>query len=316
MKYNHIGIVGVGLIGGSFALAARRAGLAKRITGWDRDDVLAKALKSGAIDAIEDSFASGRPSEADLVYLAAPVGQIAEFVRNNGRLLKPGSIVTDAGSSKREICRVAIEHLPGEVHFVGGHPMAGSHNSGFEFATPDLFIDAPYAIVPLTPPAPIDQAQVFRVPAPFGRIPSGGVLVSEAANAVADVARALGSKPIFLTAEEHDAAVALASHIPQLLATALAITAAESETQKHLVELAGPGFSDIIRLAASRWSVWEDICRTNHDQIETALDMLGRTIERMRKALKDSDFTSLGREFDTANDFTERFQTTRGVLKN
>jgi prephenate dehydrogenase len=304
MKYNHIAIVGVGLIGGSFALAARRAGLAERITGWDRDDVLAKALKSGAIDAIEDSFASGRPSEADLVYLAAPVGQIAEFVRNNGRLLKPGSIVTDAGSSKREICRVAIEHLPGEVHFVGGHPMAGSHNSGFEFATPDLFIGAPYAIVPL------------GVPAPFGRIPSGAGSHPDAAQEVAQIATALGSKPIFLTAEEHDAAVALASHTPQLLATALAITAAESETQKHLVELAGPGFSDIIRLAASRWSVWEDICRTNQDQIETALDMLGRTIERMRKALKDSDFTSLGREFDTANDFTERFQTTRGVLKN
>jgi len=309
MKYNHIAIVGVGLIGGSFALAARRAGLAERITGWDRDDVLAKALKSGAIDAIEDSFASGRPSEADLVYLAAPVGQITEFVRNNGRLLKPGSIVTDAGSSKREICRVAIEHLPGEVHFVGGHPMAGSHNSGFEFATPDLFIGAPYAIVPLGVPAPFGRMALF------GRIPSGGQSL-DAAKEVAQIATALGSRPIFLTAEEHDAAVALASHTPQLLATALAITAAESETQKHLVELAGPGFSDIIRLAASRWSVWEGICRTNHDQIETALDMLGRTIERMRNALKDSDFTSLGREFDRANDFTERFQTTRGVLKN
>jgi prephenate dehydrogenase len=302
MKYNHIAIVGVGMIGGSFALAARRAGLANRITGWDREEVLARALKSGAIDAIEDSFASGRPSEADLVYLAAPVGQITEFLRNKGRLLKPGSIVTDAGSSKREICRVAIEHLPGEVHFVGGHPMAGSHNSGFEFATPDLFIGAPYAIVPLGVPA-------------FGRVRSGGGSL-DAAQEIAQIATALGSKPIFLSAAEHDAAVALASHTPQLIATALAITAAESENQKHLIELAGPGFSDIIRLAASRWSVWEDICRTNHDEIETALDMLGRTIERMRKALKDSDFTSLGREFDRANDFTERFQRTRGVLKN
>jgi prephenate dehydrogenase len=300
---NHIAIVGVGLIGGSFALAARRAGLANRITGWDREDVLAKALKSGAIDAVEDSFGSGRPSDADLVYLAAPVGRITEFLRNNGRLLKPGSIVTDAGSSKREICRVAIEHLPGEVHFVGGHPMAGSHNSGFEFATPDLFIGAPYAIVPL------------GAPAPLGRIPSSGGSL-DAVQEVAQIATALGSKPIFLSAAEHDAAVALASHTPQLIATALAITAAESENQKHLIELAGPGFSDIIRLAASRWSVWEDICRTNHDEIETALDMLGRTIERMRKALKDSDFTSLGREFDRANDFTERFQTTRGVHKN
>jgi prephenate dehydrogenase len=300
---NHIAIVGVGLIGGSFALAARRAGLANRITGWDREDVLAKALKSGAIDAVEDSFGSGRPSDADLVYLAAPVGRITEFLRNNGRLLKPGSIVTDAGSSKREICRVAIEHLPGEVHFVGGHPMAGSHNSGFEFATPDLFIGAPYAIVPL------------GAPAPLGRIPSSGGSL-DAVQEVAQIATALGSKPIFLSAAEHDAAVALASHTPQLIATALAIAAAESENQKHLIDLAGPGFSDIIRLAASRWSVWEDICRTNHDEIETALDMLGRTIERMRKALKDSDFTSLGREFDRANDFTERFQTTRGVHKN
>jgi prephenate dehydrogenase len=137
-----------------------------------------------------------------------------------------------------------------------------------------------------------------------------------AAQEVAELAKLLGSRPIFLNAEEHDAAVALASHMPQLLATALAVATAEMENQKQVIDLAGPGFSEIIRLAASRWSVWEAICRTNHDEIATALGMLGRKIEQMRTELIDRDFTSLGRKFDEANDFTGQFQTRRGVLKN
>src|SRR5215470_6135718 len=200
MKYNRIAIVGVGLIGGSFALSARRGRLANHITGWDREDVLAKGVSSGILDGVEDSFPSGRVSEADLVYLAAPVGQIISFLRDHSRQLKPGSIVTDAGSTKREVCRAARDHIPGDVHFVGGHPMAGSHNSGIEFATEDLFEGAAYAIVP------IDGGD-SAAPASSGS--------NAAAEQVAQIVRALGGRPLFLTADEHDAAVALLSHTPQ-----------------------------------------------------------------------------------------------------
>src|SRR5262249_18614645 len=130
MLFRHITIVGIGLIGGSFALATRRSGLAERITGIDSAAVLDEACARGVIDEPETSFDSGKLCEADLVYLAAPVGDILSFLRTRGKLVKPGAIVTDAGSTKREICRVARETLPKGVYFVGGHPMAGSHHAG------------------------------------------------------------------------------------------------------------------------------------------------------------------------------------------
>src|SRR5262249_33500266 len=156
-----------------------------RITGWDREDVLARACSSGAIDGIEDSFASGGQTDADLVYLAAPVGKITEFLRNSGSLLKPGSIVTDAASTKREVCRVAREHLPREVRSVGAHPTAVTPKSGLDFAGAALFMDGAYAIVPPPPPPATDSKQAVSVPAPTSpaapagrvgasrRIPSG-----------------------------------------------------------------------------------------------------------------------------------------------
>src|SRR2546423_8671605 len=119
MRFKRIAIVGVGLIGGSFALAARRANLAERITGADNEEALRAALARGFIDGVEDAFISGGISDADFVYLAAPVGAIIEFLLDKAGSLKPGAIVTDAGSTKREICKRARERLAREVHFVG-----------------------------------------------------------------------------------------------------------------------------------------------------------------------------------------------------
>src|SRR5215210_7746188 len=138
MRFNHICIVGVGLIGGSFALAARRAGLAARITGYDDPLVLEKACRAGIIDGVERSFQDEVECEADLLYLAAPVCNIIDFIMTRAKLAKLGAIITDAGSTKREVCRAARESVPEKAHFVGGHPIAGSHNSGVEFATADL----------------------------------------------------------------------------------------------------------------------------------------------------------------------------------
>src|ERR1700704_2226291 len=147
MPFKHIAIVGVGLIGGSFALAARRARVCERITGWDRKEVLDRALARGVIDGVENAFESGEVSDADLVYLAAPVGAILSFLRTRSTSVKPGAIVTDAGSTKREICRVAHQALPPEIRFIGGHPMAGSERAGVEFADANLFQGAAYALV-------------------------------------------------------------------------------------------------------------------------------------------------------------------------
>lgn len=282
MHFKHISIVGVGLIGGSFALAARRAGIADRITGWDSKETLELALSRGVIDGTEAAFDSGRVCEADLVYLAAPVGAISSFLRNRGKALKTGAIVTDAGSTKREICRVARDTLSGSVSFVGGHPMAGSHNSGVAYARAELFQDAPYALV-----------------ADHSRSGAG-----DAIRIIEEVVRSIGAIPVELTAEDHDRVVARVSHAPQLLATALACAVARRRNDADL-RLAGNGFSEMVRLAASRWSVWEDICRTNADEIAVALDEVISEIEGARASIVSGDFEGIASAFKEANAMLE-----------
>jgi prephenate dehydrogenase len=276
MLFRHIAIVGVGLIGGSFALAARRSRVAERITGVDSADVLGEACARGIIDEPEKSFESGQFCEADLIYLAAPVGGILSFLRTRAKLLKPGAIVTDAGSTKREISRVARETLPAGVYFVGGHPMAGSHNAGMDYADGELFRNAPYALVidDFTPESTLQMVEK---------------LVS-----------AIGAVPVNVTAEEHDRTVARMSHVPQLVATALACTAARHSNQDDL-RLAGTGFSEMVRLGGSRWSVWKDICRTNGDEICLALDDVISELEAVRSSISSGDFEGLGDAFETAN---------------
>ena len=275
MRFNHLAIVGVGLIGGSFALAARRARLVNRITGWGGRNSLAKALANGAIDGIEDAFDRGEISNADLVFLAAPIGGILDFLRAKRDLIKPGAIVTDAGSTKREICRTAQDFLPPAVRFVGGHPMAGSHRAGIEFARADLFERAPYAVMNN----------------------SGD---HDAISAIGDVVQAVGARLVMTNPEDHDRVVARLSHVPQLLSTALAVATKESIDDRS--SLAGPGFRDMTRLASSPWQIWKDICQTNADEITQALAEVIGELEATRKAVASGDSAALVEAFEKANE--------------
>ncbi len=286
MLFNHITIVGVGLIGGSFALAAKQAGAASRITGWGGSSASLETAQSlGMIDGVENAFDSGQASDADLIYLAAPVGGIIEFLRTQGNSIKPGAIVTDAGSAKREICRTARESLSQNVHFVGGHPMAGSHKTGVEFANGKLFQGAPYAIM-------IDE-------------PDGEY--TDAARPVIELVKAIGSRPVLLTPEQHDRAVAIVSHAPQLLSSLLAVTLAR-KGNKDALDLAGSGIAEMLRLAESRWSVWEDIFRANADMVAIALAELIRQIETAHLDLEAGNFNSLREVFLEANLFMSDFR--------
>lgn len=287
MHFKHIAIVGVGLIGGSFALAVRRAGLCDHITGWDRKDVLDQALDRGVIDGVENAFESGEVSEADLIYLAAPVGAILSFLRTRANSLKPDAIVTDAGSTKRDICRAAREALPREVGFVGGHPMAGSERTGVEFADADLFRGAAYALV------------------------AGDGANPDAVRAIAETVKSIGASPIALTAEQHDRITARISHAPQLISTALALAAARMN-DTNAMSLGGSGLAEMTRLAKSRWSVWEDICRTNADEITSALDEVIAEMEAVRVAISSGDFSSVGDMFDSAGESALRLRESRG----
>ena len=282
MYFKQLTVVGVGLIGGSFALAARRAGIAERIAGCDTREVLDRAIALGVIDGPDDSFDLGRTSEAGLVYLAAPVGSIISFLRSRAKLLKPGTLVTDAGSTKREICRAARESLPENVQFVGGHPIAGSEKTGVDFASVELFSGSPYTLVM-----------------------SSGV-DSNAAEVVREIVLKLGAIPLEMTAEEHDRIVARISHTPQMISTALALAARRAGDARTLAA-AGRGFVDMTRLARSRWSVWEDVCKTNGDEIVAALDATISEIESVRAAISSGEFSDLGEMFQTANELMRRF---------
>jgi prephenate dehydrogenase len=287
MQFKRVLIVGVGLIGGSFALAARRASIAERITGWDSEANLESARARGVIDEVEQSFISGGVSDADLVYLAAPVGAIIDFLRTRSNLLKPGAVVTDAGSTKREICRAARESLPRDVHFVGGHPMAGSHKTGVEFASARLFCGAPYAVISDEAASVSDGSQ------------------SKALGRIIELVEAIEARPLVLTAEQHDRTVARISHAPQLLATALALACGKPGGQNALA-LAGGGFFDMTRLAQSQWSIWEDICRTNSDEITAALSEITAQVDRVKEAISSGDFASVREAFRAANDFMQQ----------
>lgn len=281
-ELNHVCVVGCGLLGGSFALALRRAGFTGRITacGGSRSPKL--AVERGVADSIEESFDRGQTCEADLIYLAAPIGAIIDFLKTKARLVKPGALITDAGSTKTEICRTATESVPTNVHFIGGHPMAGSENTGVEYARADLFDRATYA---LTPETATDEIQFNRLKA---------------------VVESIGARVLQAEPQAHDAAVALISHLPQLTATALsALLGAEHDgeiARRELAQrLAATGWRDMTRLGGSSWSVWRDICLTNQQNISAALGVLIAELQNLKDALDVRDFNQVKTSFTAAN---------------
>src|SRR6266536_750960 len=265
--WNRVTIVGCGLIGSSFALALKANHLCKRIAGWDSSEaVLAEAIRKGVIDEVDYSLARGGVSESDLIYLALPVNAIISFIRENSRAIKQGALITDSGSTKQEIMRAAREHLSNKCHFVGGHPIAGSHLSGIEHARAYLFAGNPYILV---------SASAHEGDAAFTRLNE-------------TIARC-GASVVTMTAAEHDRAVAVVSHLPQLLSNVLAATVRSKHGGEDLLRVAGNGYADMTRLASSSWSIWKDILETNRAEIAAALDESIKRLESVRNELLVSD---------------------------
>jgi prephenate dehydrogenase len=280
-ELKHVCVVGCGLIGGSFALALRRAGFAGRITACGGSRSPRLAVERGIVDAVEESFEQGEVCEADLIYLAAPIGGIIDFLRTRSERIRPGAIVTDAGSAKVEICRAA-RLLPAGVTFIGGHPMAGGENTGVQYARADLFDGATYALMT---EQGIDGAE-------FDRFRS--------------LVESIGARVLLTSSEAHDAAVALISHLPQLVASALAsllgperdIDVADRALARAL---AATGWRDMTRHAGSAWSVWRDICLTNQPNISNALSSLIAELQSLKDALDARDFNRARELFSEAN---------------
>lgn len=273
MPIETVTIVGVGLIGGSFAKALRANGFDGGIIGVSSPSTLRQALAAGVIDRSEE-FDAG-VAAADLVYLSHPVSKILEQIPRVAALCRPGALVTDAGSTKAEIVRRASECFRSPSVFLGGHPMAGKAERGVAVAEAELFQGAVYALTPAGPQLP---------EAP---------LVDEFAAWI----RKIGATPMVLSAEQHDEIVTWTSHLPQLAVTALAATIGDSLASSGNARLAGPGLRDTTRLAGSSYDIWKDILATNGHNIQRALDQFIRRLESIRRDLHSP---RLGRQFEAA----------------
>jgi prephenate dehydrogenase len=265
--FRRVAVLGVGLVGGSFALALKRAFPDALVVGWDRPEVLDRARDRGAIDEFS-AHLTVACQDADLVYVALPVVGIIEQLPAIAAAAPPAALVTDSGSTKAAICRAAQRAFPSPENFVGGHPVAGREHSGIENADADLFRAAPYALIAPVTAKPVAQSddRVQRLLA---------------------VVEAIGALPVWIDADSHDRLAAYLSHLPQMAAIALAVTVLEGAGEKA-ASLAGPGLRDTLRLAGSPYGVWTDICRTNSHLAE-ALDRLRESLEQIRTRLQSED---------------------------
>jgi prephenate dehydrogenase len=278
MSFRQITIIGTGLIGGSFGLAAKAAGFRGKIVGCDRKDVLAKAKRKRAID-----FAVTDPVEAtegsDVVILAVPVGGIIELIGKLAPKLPPEILLTDVGSTKSEILRTAKKAFGNRAvqQFLGGHPMAGKENSGIEFADPDLFRGAVWFLTPL----------------------AGQRLKNGRTGEFIKLIGKIGARPEVLDCAEHDQLCAWISHVPQMLSTALASTLVDEYGERApLLESGGRALREMTRIAASPYSMWRDIAITNKQSIGDALLKLEQKLANIRENLGTRE---LEREFEQAH---------------
>ncbi len=273
-------IVGVGLIGGSFALALRKAGFQGRIIGVSSPRTVEAALARRVIDEAQ-SLEEAVP-RADLVYLAQPIRRILTTLEELDPLLREGALVTDAGSTKSLIVEIATNSIH-QGQFLGGHPMAGKETRGVEEAEPDLFAGRTYV---LTPQGPEDME-------------------TPAAREFLEWIRRIGGVPLFLDPAEHDSVVSWTSHLPQLASTALAATLARRLDVERYTKAAGPGLRDMTRLARSSYDIWQDILDTNGGEIERALDAYISELRDLRARVAGQETR---KEFAIGADFADRLR--------
>ena len=254
--FRSVGIVGLGLIGGSVALATRRRWPDVAVVGMDRPEVVADARRRGAVTDERVRLEDLR--DVGLVVLAAPVLEIAELLLVAGRAGLPG-LITDVGSTKRHIMATAATS---SLRFVGGHPVAGAASAGLPNARPDLFDRREWLVV------------------------QGGAAEADAHDLERFV-RGLGAVPRRVDADVHDRLMAYVSHLPQLLSTALMATAADAVGKTGLAA-AGPGFTDMTRLASSPVEIWRGILATNADYVAEALSALVKALPLADGRLADA----------------------------
>ena len=299
--FEKIGIVGLGLIGGSIALKARELWPTSLVIAVDNKDVLETAMRLHAIDVAADDLIV--LAEADLVVLSAPVKQNIALLEELDDHVRVPAVVTDTGSTKRDIV-AAARSLPPRFTFIGGHPLGGAAKGGLEHARPDLFVGRPWLLTPAAQARSKDRA-VQPTPADSSGGRSSDRPADDPLEKLTAFVRAMGAEPRTLTVDAHDRLLAFLSHLPQLTASALMQVVGEAVGRDGLA-LAGRGLADTTRLASSPADIWRDIAATNGDELGPALDALIAVLTDLRRDLAHGD--RLAEVFDEANRWREQLK--------
>ena len=268
--FQQLGLIGCGMMGGSFALALRRAGAVKRIVGYSKSPSTTElARRMGVIDDVAES-ALLAVSGADIVLLAVPVAATEATLRAIRHLIEPGVLLMDVGSTKRDVVDAARRALRERIHsFVPAHPIAGKESSGIQNADAALY----------------SGRQVILTPLPQTR--------AELVQRATDAWSAVGAQVLKMTAENHDATFAAVSHLPHLLAFAYFSAVVNQPAGKDFLSLAGPGFRDFTRIAASNPEVWRDILVANREQVLKQSQQFKNALEALELVMKSGNVDAL-----------------------
>lgn len=282
MSFSKATIIGVGLIGASFALALREKGICRNIHGFGRsEDNLRKAKELGIIDDYSPDIRSAC-RDADLVVLATPVGRFKEIVHEIRDALKENAIVTDVGSVKGGLVFELEALMPEGVHYVGSHPIAGSNRSGFSDSRSDIFQNA---LCIITPTNKSNKSAVDRI---------------------ASIWKMLGARLESMDPFRHDEIFAAMSHLPHIIA--YAIVNAISDIDEKFIDYAGQGFKDATRIATSSPDLWTDISVLNRNNLLKMIPIFRDNLDRISRHLEDGNSPEIEKEFRKAQQLRMRLK--------
>lgn len=268
--FEQLGLIGCGLMGGSFALALKRAGLVKRVVGYSKSPSTTERARALGVIDVEAPSALLAVSGADIVLIAVPVSATEATFKAIKHLVTPQMLIMDVGSTKRDVVDAARRALREQVgSFVPAHPIAGKEVAGVEHADPDLYSGKQIILTPL------DRTHATQV------------------QQAIDVWSALGCSVLKMTAESHDAAFAAVSHLPHLIAFALMNSIAGQGQGKDFLALAGPGFRDFTRIAASDPHIWRDILISNREELLTQSKLFQRNLQALELMISNGNADAL-----------------------
>ena len=276
--FEQLGVIGCGLMGGSFALALKRAGLVKRVVGYNKSMASTEhARELGVIDLAATS-AQQAAAGADIVLLAVPVAATEATLKSIQHLVTPEMLIMDVGSTKRDVIDAGRRALREQIgSFVPAHPVAGREVSGAENADADLYHGKQVILTPIERTLPAQLQKAF------------------------DVWTALGSRVVKMSPESHDAAFAAVSHLPHLLSFALMNAISGQPQGKEYLSLAGPGFRDFSRIAASDAKMWRDIMLSNHEELLSQLKIFQHSLQALELMISSSNGEALEGLIDRAS---------------